>query len=98
MASMQRARQVILCTYVVAVIFAIAFFVADPRVEAMQGFVLVTLASASAGLLGIAMGVGSLLGTEALVRATAWRTQDVLVVGLGWLGSVALFIYAAALL
>jgi hypothetical protein len=98
MASMQRARQVILGTYVVAVVFALAFLVADPRVEGMGGFVLVTLASASAGLLGIAMGVGSLLGTEVLVRATAWRAQDVMVVGLGWLGSIALFIYAAALL
>jgi hypothetical protein len=98
MASMQGARQVILGTYVVAVVFALAFLVADPRVKGMGGFVLVTLASASAGLLGIAMGVGSLLGTEALVRATTWRAQDVLVVGLGWLGSVALFIYAAALL
>jgi hypothetical protein len=98
MASIQRARQVIVGTYVVAVVFALAFFVADRRVEAMGGFVLVTLASASAGLLGIAMGMGSLLGTEALVRATARRARDVLVVGLGCLGSIALFIYAALLL
>ena len=95
---MQRARQVILGTYVVVVVFALAFTVADPGVEAMGGFVLVTLAAASAVLLGIAMGVGALLGTEALMCATACRVQDVLVVGLGWLGSVALFIYAAALL
>jgi ethanolamine utilization microcompartment shell protein EutS len=98
MANMQRARQVILSTYVVGVVVALAFVVADPHVKAMGGFVLVTLAAASAGLLGIAMGVGSLLATQALVRATRWRAQELLVVGLGWLGSVALFIYAAALL
>jgi hypothetical protein len=98
MAGMQRARQVILGTYVAGILVALTFLVAEPRMGDMGGFVLVTLAAASAGLLGIAMGVGSLLGTEALVRATAWRARDVLVVGLGWLGAVTLFIYAVALL
>lgn len=97
MASIQCARHVIFRTYLVGALAALAFLAAESRMQGMAGLVLLPLATAVAALLGIALGVGSVLGTVALVHGTAWRAQDVMTVGLGWLSAIALIIYAAAL-
>jgi hypothetical protein len=58
--------------------------------------VLLPLAKATSLLLVIALTIGSLLGSPALVHGQRPRSsQDLAVVTLGWLGAITMTVYAA---
>jgi hypothetical protein len=95
MTTLRRAQRLIAYTYLATLLAVLAC--AAALIRGVDGFVFARLASLSAALLATVLVLGSAIATGALTRTRSLRATDVIIVALGWLGAIALAVYAVAL-